>query len=375
MLWPVDYLPLYPRWTVNPRSPAEYIPLIEVAVAIGWVWTKRRTWGRHALLGLGFFSLLLAPFLDLVQVNYMSFTWVMDHLLYLPIIGILGLVIAALGDIDARWPASQRWGRGAVMVVVALMAIESHAFAGLFVDDETLWRYTLLRFPDSWVAHLNLGSDLLGGQQYEEAIGHLALAQELNPTDSEAYYNMGSALEKLGHDGAAREQYQRALQLNPNNGNAYLNLGGLLLRSGDRKGAMAAYGQAVRLTPDFAQLRYNLGSLLLQSGDLPAAVEQFKAAVQLDPGMLPARENYGNALARSGNLPAAIEQFEAVIHMNSNDMSARKNLALALAQTGHIPEAIDQFQQVLSIDPGDAQAQAALAKLKQQSQPSPAPPQ
>jgi ABC-type dipeptide/oligopeptide/nickel transport system permease subunit len=103
---------------------------------IYWLWTKRHGWGRHALLGLGFFLHQPGALSGIhPAISDMAFTWVMDHFLYLPIIGLIGLVVAALGQMEIQLPASFRpYGIGLVTVVLALLAFESHSYAKLFIN-------------------------------------------------------------------------------------------------------------------------------------------------------------------------------------------------------------------------------------------------
>ena len=55
----------------------------------------------------------------------MRFTWVMDHFLYIPIIGLIGLVVAGLGWTQRQVPAAFRlYGIGVIAVVLALLALE-----------------------------------------------------------------------------------------------------------------------------------------------------------------------------------------------------------------------------------------------------------
>lgn len=362
---PIDYLPAYPKWQVNPYSPINYLPWLIVTGCLCWLWKKRRGWGRHALLGLGFFFLTLAPFLGFVAISYMSFTWVMDHFLYLPLIGLIGLVVAGLGDLEARFPTDRPYVMGGVTIVIALMAMESHALSGLFVHDEVLWRYTLQRNPTCWLAHENLGSDLIDQERFPEAIAQYQEVLLLNPDYSDGHYNMGVALEKIGQVTAAQEQYRQALRLDPGNGKAYMNLAGGLLKTGNVTEALAQFAKAVEFLPDLAQLRYDWGSALLRTGNFPAAIEQLNIAVKLDPQMAQAHENLGSALAQSGRLSEAIEQFEAALQINPAYAAARDNLGLALAQSGHIPEAVEQFRQALQLNPDDALARQNLARLQE----------
>ena len=362
---PADVLLVYPQWRVNPASAVAYLPWI-LFLGVSYVlWRTRRTWGRHVVLGLGFFLITLAPFLGITPVSYMTFTWVMDHLLYLPIIGLIGLVVAGLGDVQTRFPTDRPYLRGACLIAIALMTLESRAFANLYVNEETLWSYILQRNPNVWLAHHDLGCNLMDKGEYEKALPHLEAVVRLNPTYGDGHYNLGIILGKLDRPDEAREEYRQALKLNPMDDKSYINLADNLLKEGNTAGAIQLYRQALELIPDVALVHYNLGNTLLQTGQIPEAIVELRAAVKLDPSLAQAHENLGSALAQSGSLPAAIQQFEEAIEINPRYIVARSNLGLAYAQTGRIPEAIEQFQQVLRDDPENANAQRSLAQLQQ----------
>ncbi len=88
----------------------------------------------------------------------MSYTWVIGPLLYLPMIGLVGLAVAALGAVESRLPVR---GRPAFAIVVALVfaafALGSELYAESSSEPEALWTYVLARNPSSWLAHNNLG--------------------------------------------------------------------------------------------------------------------------------------------------------------------------------------------------------------------------
>jgi hypothetical protein len=108
---PIDLLPIYPRWTLDPPSLLEVLTLPALAALLWALWSQRRGWGRHALFGFGFFLLNLLPVLGLVRMVYLSITWVADHMVYVPMIGLIGLFAAAWGELGERMPASFRvWG-------------------------------------------------------------------------------------------------------------------------------------------------------------------------------------------------------------------------------------------------------------------------
>lgn len=148
---PLGLLPLYPQWQVDPPTLAQFLPWPVLGGVMSWLWWQRKGWGRHALLGLGFFILMLLPFLGFNVISYMHYTWVMDHFLYIPIIGLIGLVVAALEKINLYLPLPGRISGGIVLAIaLGLLALVSRGYAGIFVDQETLWAYTLQHNPKAW---------------------------------------------------------------------------------------------------------------------------------------------------------------------------------------------------------------------------------
>jgi Tfp pilus assembly protein PilF len=283
--WPVGLLPIYPKWTIDPPSPGEFLPWIALGAMIFLCWRKRATWGRHVLLGCGFFVINLAPFLGFVPAYYMSFSWVLDHVLYIPVIGLIGLAIAGWEDVEGRQrsPAVRGLGTGIVMVVAALMAWESHGYAGRFADEESLWTYTLERNPAAWPAHNNLGTLRLREGRFKEAMEQFQEVLRIYPQLEEAHNNLGNALLQLGRRPEAIEQYEAAIHLNPSYSSPRFNLAAALTQAGRIPEAMAQYRALLEVDPNDAESHQYLGELLLHSGRAAEAAEQFGAALRNDP--------------------------------------------------------------------------------------------
>jgi Flp pilus assembly protein TadD len=291
----VGLLPIYPKWTVDPSSPVQFLPWLVLGGVIYWLWTKRQGWGRHALLGLGFFIINLAPCPGFIPdpTTDMAFTWVMDHFLYLPIIGLIGLVVAALGRMENQLsPPFRFYGMGLLAVVLMLLTFASHSYAKLFINEETLWTYELRYNPAAYPAHNNLGLALARKGRLSEAMAQFAQALQIKADDAEAHNNLGLALFQTGRPSEATKQYEQALQINP----------------------------------DYADARYNLANALLQAGHFPEAIEQYRQALRINPDYVGAHNNLGVALYRTGRLSEAVDQLEQVVRLRPNDVSARNNL-------------------------------------------------
>jgi tetratricopeptide (TPR) repeat protein len=256
---PVELLPVYPKWAVDPASPLHYLPWLVLGGVVYWLWTKRRSWGRHALLGLGFFLINLAPCPGFIPAPNMGYAWVMDHFLYLPIIGLIGLVAAAFGQVEKRLaPTFRPMGVGAVALVMMLLAWESRGYARLYINQETLWTYTLQRNPEAWPAYNGLGVVLEGKGRISEAIEQYEQALQIDADYVDAHYNLGTVLGKTGRMSEAMEQYEEVLRLDPDYAEAHNNLGVALAKTGRIPEAMEQFEEALRLNPDYADARNNL---------------------------------------------------------------------------------------------------------------------
>jgi Tfp pilus assembly protein PilF len=399
--WPVGLLPIYPKWNFDSPSLIDFLPWLIAAGVAAACWVKRRTWGRHVLLGLGFFCIMLAPFLGFKTVGYMDFTWVMDHFLYIPMIGLLGLALAGAEILDARLPRSNRpFTIGLVVILLALFGFGSWSYAGDFINQETLWTYTTQANPDAWLAHNNLGKALLARGESDRARVEFEVALRLRPDYPEAHNNLGDILLNTGQFPAAMEQFQMAVKSNPNYAVPVdTNMGVALLAHGQTSEAIEKLEAALKLAPHFSPALYNLASALEKAGRLPEAVDRYREAIQDNPSYAAEGHNnigkiltqlgkpqeaineLGEALKANPNLPMAyynlgnvyIElrqmndaatQYREALRISPNFSDAHDNLGVALAQMGRTAEAIAEMKLALQFDPNNEKARANLAVLQ-----------
>ena len=226
---PIDLLPIYPQWNVNPPSLAQFFPWLVLAGVHCWLWTKgvkeHNTAARNFMFGVGFFLLNLAPFVGFRTISFMRFAWVMDHFLYLPIIGLIGLAVAALAQIEERLaPATRRYATCGLAVVMVILAVGSHRYAKIFTDSRTQWTYTIRHSPKAWPAYNNLGIVYFNAGRLTRAKIEYEQALMLNPNYPEAHNNLGLVLAQLGQIPAAMDQFNQALKLCPTLVSARTNL-------------------------------------------------------------------------------------------------------------------------------------------------------
>ena len=363
-LWPVGLLPAYAKWSVDPPSSLLFLPWFLLLVLILFAWKARRTWGRHVLLGLGFFLLFLAPFLGWHWVSYMDFTWVMNHFLYIPGIGLIGLLVAGLEKVVALAPKQMRpVALGVVGVVVVLLALAAQQEAALYRDPETLWTYTEQHDPKSYAAHNQLGVALNQEGDAAGALDQFEQAQALEPDFAEASNNLGTGLLENGRAAEASDAFRQAVKLDPGYAIAHYNLGNALKQSGQVLEAIDQFEESIKLDPLNAEAENNLADVLLAAGRNDEAFAHFARAAKISPGYAGAQYNWGVALLKAHDVSGAIGHFQRAVEIKPDYVEAHFNLGVALYQTGHTPKAIAEFQAALRLRPDFAPAQNILAQL------------
>lgn len=305
LVWPADLIFIYPRWTPD-ASPSLLIWPAAVLLLLAGLWALRsRT--RGPLAAMLFFVGTLFPALGFVNVYPFRYSFVADHFQYLASIGVIALATAGLTLLARRW-AKDREGLVALALVIGLpLAGLTYQQSAEYADAETLYRTTIAKNPDAWLAHINLGYVYLQQQRYELALSETNEALRLNPDLPQAQNNLGTA---------------------------YLALNRI-------DEAIAAFRQARQLKPEDVQVRQNLALALQRSGDalqdradIAGAIPIYQESLQLDPANPETHHNLGSAFARLSRWAEAIAEFEATLRINPSSERAARHLAQAKAQAG-----------------------------------------
>jgi tetratricopeptide (TPR) repeat protein len=327
LVWPTKLAFSYPRWEIDRRDPLQYAGLIGcVAIAL-WLWWRRRALGRAPVAAVVFFVASLSPLLGFIPLYTFRYAFVADHYQYVASIGLIALFAAAVSSrADTCQLGRTRQCALSVLLLFALGTLTWRQ-AHIYRDVETLWRDTLAKHPDVWLAHNNLGNVFLQEGKISDAIGHYEQALRSQPDFIEAHNGLGNALFRQGRFPEAIEHWQQALRINPDYLDAHLNLGAALRQAGKSEEAIAHYEQALRIKPDFAEAHNNLGNVFLQEGKISDAIGHYEQALRLKPDYAEAHANLGNALAQVGRVPEAIVQYQQALRIQPDFTPVQQALA------------------------------------------------
>jgi protein O-mannosyl-transferase len=363
LIWPAKLTFIYPRWQISPIVWWQFLFLIAAVLLGAFVWMLRKNL-RGPLAATLIFLGLLFPALGFINVYPFIFSFVADHFQYLACVG--PLTLGAVGitmAVDSFGPGKAFlrpvvYG-GLFLVLAGLTWRQCHQYR----DIETLWRTTIARNPNCWMAYSNLGSLLSERGNTTEAIADFRKALEIWPNQSEDHDTLGETLAREGRFTEAMEQFQTALQISPNDSDAESNIGAALLQQGSTNQAISHLRRAVDKSPRNAAAHMNLGDALLQNGDPDAAIAEYGKTLELPFDHAETHYGIGNALRKKGDLQEGINEYRKALAVRPDYPDAHNNLGNALRQQGKIEEAEHEYEAALKAKPSFALAQNNLAWL------------
>jgi len=217
---------------------------------------------------------------------------VAERYLYMPSIGFAMLLSMLIGRIKGRrfvliLPLS-------ILAIYPLMTIDR---LGDWKNDTALWEDTVMKNPDSPIAHANYGAALIRTGKPDIAREELLTALKQKNISVQ---NTSKILELLGVVETEFKNYETAeihlinsLKANDKNKGAYNNLGLLYACMADdandarrktlHRKAIENYEMAIKLSPSFIQPKYNIGLSYMKMGEYEKAREYFSSVIKSDP--------------------------------------------------------------------------------------------
>ncbi|AKU10186.1 hypothetical protein AzCIB_0281 [Azoarcus sp. CIB] len=304
-------------WPLPDRFSLEHdIEIVRSATALQfWLpmsavlaWTLGGIWlSLHRKTRLAGFFVLWVPVTLLIESTFVPLELVFEHRMYLPSVGVAGLIALGL----ARTP-----GRAAKLSAPAWTAVVLATAFGIWSTQQ--------RLPQ-WHTEISL---------LENSTRHA-------PDSVRIWNQLGLEYLEHGNLDLARRAIDRANQIEPRWGDGYpfVNRGVVLEALGQRDQALAIYEETIRLFPRQVLGYNNRGLIRLRAGEFELASSDFDRALEIDPDYAPAWTNRGTTNFLRGRTEAALSDFETAVRLSPRESIAWHYLANIYAARGRQAEA------------------------------------
>ena len=106
----------------------------------------------------------------------------------------------------------------------------------------------------------------------------------INPTNADAWKQLGNVYFDTGNSAKAIRAYEKSLELSPGNPNVLTDLGVMYRRNGQPGKALEAFNEAIAIAPSHEQSRFNKGIVLLNDmNDREGAIKAWEDLLKVNP--------------------------------------------------------------------------------------------
>jgi len=257
----------YPK-AVSFLSLSVIIPLIVMAGLLISAWLLRKKMPLF-FFGICWFFITLLPESSVIPILDV----IAEHRLYLPLVGLVLVVAAALGSCSASALKKGLILCGAVTGCFCLLTFQRNL---IWKDPITLWEDSVKKAGAKARVHGNLGKAYLDKGRYLMAAREFEKVIELDPGFSSAYNNLAVIYIDHYKDFKRAEKYvEQTLSIFPNHPGAYLNRGVIHLNRNSQNRVLDDLEKAVRdfekvleLDPKDSTAHLNLGACYINIGDI-----------------------------------------------------------------------------------------------------------
>jgi tetratricopeptide (TPR) repeat protein len=195
------------------------------------------------------------------------------------------------------------------------------------------------------------------------ALGYLAHARDLEPSNASVHFFFGMACIDLNLGAEAYESLKKAIALDPENPFINYALGAVSIQRHDASEALPYFEKYVRLKPDDPRGRFALGAARFYSNQLEAARTDLQQAAAHPETAAGAHYFLGRIARQLNDLDTARRELDQALRANPRYADAWAELGLVQTRAEQYADAEQSLAKALSIDPRNYAATFNLSTL------------
>jgi tetratricopeptide (TPR) repeat protein len=292
-----------------------------------YAWKLRRQHG-YFLAGLVFYFVTLSPVLAIPESGQAIF--MSDRYTYIPSIGLFFSFIVLV----------TKYFKNAVSQYILLGAfslfffIESFRIVGNWKNSETLFTRALQVYPESGLAHLNLGLYYRQMKDYDRALQTYSDGINYSRGYLQLYINRSRILLDRGQADLALQDLNYCLSKNPNLVNALTNRGVAYGMKEKLDSALADLTQALKMQPGDADILANRGLVFFKQGKYAEAAKDLHMYLEKVPDDADNLNLLGLAYLNGGETEQALKAINRSIEFKSGEAAFYYNRSIVYRRMG-----------------------------------------
>ncbi len=351
-LWPVDLVPIYPKWHLDPSAMAAWAwPIAALSLPVV-LYNLRRTAGRGPLFAAVYFGLMLAPALGLVQQGINRFTDVALHFEYLAILAPIVVTAELVSALASRGRALRAAVWSVTAIALGALTMVTHHHAEHYQSVETLFAYNARTTPTSWGPPYFLARRAAWEGHADESIRLYRRALELAPWSADATSELADVYVSVGRPQQAIETLQSTLREHGPQPVLLNQLAAVLDQVGRPSEARVALEAALAQAPGNSQYRANLGKVCLDLDDYSCAEENLRLRLGDAAADVEAQTRLADVLRKTSRLTEALELYRSSLAVSPDQPTALFGAGESLAALDRTEESAEVFVQLTQLSPG-----------------------
>ena len=233
---------------------------------------------EYPLPAYGYFVFLvpLAPTSSIVPIQ----DPIAERRLYLPMLGLLLVLIGFLLRLKAPSRTALGTSLGAVLIIASVLSYQRNR---LWASESAIWDDTLAKSPDKMRGYSHLVHGFVSEHRCAEALKRLQALAQRNAIDSVLLIHWAYACECLNQKQEAAEKLEKAAEMfqDPS---VLVMIAQHQLRLKVPDKAVSVLDRAVKLAPTLETAYVLRGDAYLQQGQTLMAAEDYRRALRVNPG-------------------------------------------------------------------------------------------
>lgn len=305
------------------------LPFLGIIVLSALVWFQRKN--KIALAGASFFLISISP--ALIQTDYTLATFVPDRYMYLPILGLLLLLVSFLNKLKVKAAFSV-----AVVILLIWGSISVH-YMPVWKNSEKLYNQALKIDENNVEPRLNRASYYLANEQDEKGLADLQILIDRYPKLEKPYYNRAVYYFLKKDYEKAIPDLDKVLSIDTLHFEGLVNRGIAHLRLKQLYEAHSDFSKAYDIDSNHFVLNKNIASMYNKAENHNTALIFAQKALETNPDDTDLLRIKGVALYFGLQFNQAIETFDRVIALKDEYDEVWYFRSKSLYETGQFEEA------------------------------------